>query len=96
MKVASFDIGVANLAYCIVENDKSPDGGLLYKITEWDVIDIANPNVSNKICEGHLKNGNKCTRKAIHIIDSKHICQLHNPDKAKYKVPTKRKTELIW
>jgi len=97
VKIASFDIGIANLAYCILD---SPEKGI-YHIVHWDVIDIANPHVSNKICEGFTKAKNKssepkkCTRKAIHIIDNTHYCQLHNPDKKKYPIPKKRKVKSI-
>jgi len=56
MKIASWDIGINNLAYCIMDNKN---------IIKWDVIDILEdirPIIYK--CEGFLKNGNNCDKKA--------------------------------
>jgi hypothetical protein len=56
MKIISWDIGINNLAYCIME-DKN--------IIKWDVIDILSDiRPETYICEGSLKNGNNCDKKA--------------------------------
>ena len=73
MKIISWDIGINNLAYCIMENKN---------IIKWDVIDILEdirPTVN--ICEGFLKNGNKCDKKAslYKIVDDNrhYFCGMH-------------------
>jgi hypothetical protein len=56
MKVLSFDVGIKNLAYCIIEK-KNDD----FVIHDWDVINIAD-NVQN--CMFKLKNNNLCCQNA--------------------------------
>ena len=55
MKIISIDVGIKNLAYCIIDNADSE-----YKIVGWDVINLCGePPVCNRL----LKKG-KCTRAA--------------------------------
>lgn len=79
MKIASWDIGINNLAYCIME-DKN--------IVKWDVIDILEdirPDVY--ACEGSLKNGNSCDKKASlyqTVEENRHYyCGIHGKGLAK-------------
>jgi len=56
MKIISWDIGINNLAYCILENTK---------ILHWDKIDILEDiRQKENICQGLLKNGNACSKKS--------------------------------
>ena len=56
MKILSIDVGMKNLAYCLLDlNEKK------IEITNWDIIDLCE-NTKNT-CEGYLKNGKKCTSK---------------------------------
>lgn len=56
MRLVSWDIGINNLAYCIM-NDK--------EIVKWDKIDILEDiRQETHICQGVLKNGNPCTKNA--------------------------------
>lgn len=56
MKIISWDIGIENLAYCIMDNDN---------ILMWETIDILKDIRQNEyICEGLLKNGKECNNKA--------------------------------
>ena len=49
MSIISWDIGIKNLAYCIVDsNDKS--------ILNWDVLNICNDNIK---CYGFINNLNE-------------------------------------
>ena len=37
MKIISIDVGIKNLAYCLIDYN-----GEIYTILEWDVIDLCN------------------------------------------------------
>lgn len=51
-RVLSFDVGVRNLAYCII--DKNNDD---FKIEKWDLIDLVDDRL---VCEHVLRNNRKC------------------------------------
>lgn len=77
VKVLSFDVGIRNLAYCLLE--KNSDG---VKILEWDVIDLVGeiPEEVPK-CDGTLKNGKECTHKCANVTEEgDHYCNMHLPD----------------
>ena len=38
MRLLSWDIGVHNLSYCLLEKDDSESG---FKIIDWDIIDVS-------------------------------------------------------
>ncbi len=62
MKIISWDIGINNLAYCIMED---------YKIIKWDKIDILEDiRPQEYICEGLLKNNTNCNKKASYYINN--------------------------
>ena len=66
MKIISIDVGIKNLAYCIIDNT---DGE--YKIVGWDVINLCGePPVCNRL----LKKG-KCTRAAKFQKDDVLCCK---------------------
>lgn len=60
MKVCSWDVGIKNLAYCILEkvNDTK------FNIIKWDVINIIEDD--QHVCTAQMKNGNSCTHVAIY------------------------------
>ena len=77
MKIISWNIGTNNLAYCIMDNKE---------ILEWDKIDILEDiRVKKKLCEGTIKNGNICNKKAslYNIIDENrhYYCKMHGKKK---------------
>ena len=65
MKYLSFDIGIKNLAYCIV-NDKN-------KIEDWGIINIVDEQPIYK-CTEINKNKNKCNFKAIYKNKNNQFC----------------------
>ena len=71
MKIVSIDVGIKNLAYCILETDSQ----LLYKIHAWGIIDL----VENEIipCSQLNSKGLPCTVKAS-------IYDITNGDKVYY------------
>ena len=74
MNFLSFDIGIKNLAYCIL----SPEG----KILEWDIINLN----ENPVCEAHLRK--KCEKQSSYFLKNKgtgevqYYCSCHSK---KYK-----------
>lgn len=67
IKIISFDVGIKNMAYCILE--KTTD-----KITiiDWDIIDMFSDQ-QFKICSGYLKN-KCCNQKAKFYNTDRYIC----------------------
>tara|TARA_B100000575_G_scaffold288489_1_gene288606 strand:- start:15502 stop:16299 length:798 start_codon:yes stop_codon:yes gene_type:complete len=77
MKILSIDVGMKNLAYCLLDlNEKK------IEITNWDIIDLCE-NTKNT-CEGYLKNGKKCSSIAKYTKKNKFYCKTHAKE---YKIP---------
>ena len=74
-KIISWDIGINNLAYCIMDIESK-------KILKWNIIDILESiRQIEYICEGILKSGSKCSNIAsLYKIDNsnkKYYCGMH-------------------
>lgn len=82
MKILSIDVGIKNLAFCILENlnDK-------YTIKEWDVINLCRKQIM--FCKEKKKNGQLCLNKAKFKKNGKCYCKTHakNTD---YLIPTNK------
>ena len=63
MKILSFDIGVKNLAYCLINLDT---------IEDWGILNIS----IDPICE-HILKDKQCDKSAKKIIDGKLLCSSH-------------------
>ena len=82
--VASFDAGIKNLAFCVMQKD-----GTKYNVIEWKNIDLTtDADTTNRLCDGVIKskkdeNGNpqRCTKQSKVKSDDKYYCTIHNPDK---------------
>jgi hypothetical protein len=73
-RVLSFDVGVRNLAYCII--DKNNDE---FKIEKWDLIDLVD---DRSVCEHQLRTGRNCGqigRFIVYNINKKSLvsCKAH-------------------
>lgn len=72
MKLVSFDIGLRNLAYCVIEGTNRSD----VKILDWNIIDILGEQsgLENPRCS-------KCTTHASwkHATDGTFMCTRHKP-----------------
>ena len=51
MKILSIDVGMKNLAYCLLNYEDD------YTIEKWDIIDLCEN--TTHICKGKLKNGER-------------------------------------
>lgn len=72
MKILSIDIGIKNLAYCLVEVDDN-----MYQILKWDVINLCK---KSPICEYTIKNKKTtkpCGKKASVGRDNIYYCKTH-------------------
>ena len=74
----SWDIGIINLSYCLIEylNDK-------YNIIEWENINISLEQNKNIKCEGFLKNKNKCKSNALFFtLENNYYCKKHKTEES--------------
>ena len=84
MSVISWDVGIINLAYCIISIKDN-------KILDWDIINLLEQDRQILECCGELKNGSHCGKKAtysLHVPGYKKIlgfCKTHI-----------RQSELYW
>ena len=53
MKILSIDVGIKNLAFCILESYENK-----YVIKEWDVINLCKKQLM--LCKQKKKNGEEC------------------------------------
>jgi hypothetical protein len=95
MKILSWDIGIKNLSYCLIENNT---------IVDWDVINLDDEEIIIK-CDGKFKNGKKCTAKSVYLNKDKSsgYCKTHykkldesnNTNFKEVKKPKKKKINLL-
>lgn len=76
MDILSFDVGIKNLAYCILDKDKN--------IKEWGIINL----VQTPICHVHLKK--KCDKHSTYFVkddptELKYCCTNHSKKFSKTK-----------
>lgn len=102
MIIASFDVGIKNLALCLFEihdnykdlvsdelNKKNSIYKLLpyIKILKWDVINLSNDSIKQK-CSCINKNGKKCNSISKFIKNNIYYCNKHAIS-SKYIIPNK-------
>ena len=78
MKYLSWDIGIRNLSYCLIEYINSE-----INIIDWDIIDISGETKINEKCQGHKKKcGSICGKTANYYVKEvdKYFCKLHQKD----------------
>ena len=85
MKILSWDVGIYNLAYCLIE---VCDTTKEYKIIDWNIINLRKDIVNNNIliCEEKTNSKNKiCKNKAkyTHKNSNKPFCLRHSKTCAK-------------
>ena len=91
MNILSIDVGMKNLAYCIIKYGGSPDN---YEIKEWDVINLCETK-HNRKCMEILKNNKQCDKPSKFFKNNEYYCKLHAKNK-NFLVPTSNtnKTKL--
>ena len=54
--IASFDIGIKNLAFCVMQYDPNQPVGKRYPILEWKNIDLTDSDgLTDQFCSAYLK-----------------------------------------
>lgn len=87
MKIISIDVGIRNLAICLLEIDEKKQ----FKIAEWCVINLCDDSLPK--CCGVVKNKKQtkqCDKNARYEKDGKYYCKTH-AKKTEFIIPT---TEL--
>ena len=73
MKIASFDVGIKNLAYCVFEVS-----GNVVSIEDWKVVDlIESDKIVTQKCSETQKNGKQCTNNAVFLCNGRTYCKSH-------------------
>jgi len=89
VRLLSFDVGIKNLAYCIV--DISLDGVL--EMVDWKVLNLCadtETTHNTPTCVGKLQNGKTCGKKAKYCKgEAEHHCEKHAAKSSLYQLPTK-------
>ena len=85
MKIISFDVGIKNLAYCILNVTDSKT----YSILDWGIINLINKPVFNCGCKQKKKPHNICCKKACYKDkDQNYYCKQHAKS-SELIIPTK-------
>lgn len=87
MKIISIDVGIRNLAICLLEIDEKKN----FKITEWCVVNLCDDSLPK--CCGVItkkKTTTQCDKNARYSKNDKYYCKTH-AKKTDYIIPT---TEL--
>ena len=90
MKLISFDVGIKNMAYCILEHTRNE-----VLIDKWGVLNFTdNDNVTyNCDCKNKPKNKKTpptdCSKKAKYHKNNKYYCEKHAKECSQYMIPTK-------
>lgn len=73
MKIVSFDVGIKNLAYCVIEKLDTQNND--FKILEWGIINLAE---NQKQCGFINKKNKKCNSNACFVHNNNYFCKAHN------------------
>ena len=90
MKILSFDVGIKNLAYCLIDNED-------YTIEDWGILNIS----IDPLCEHcNAKTGKQCDKSAKFISsEGLHLCTSHKQLKChkdlKMKLVPKKKNPVL-
>uniref|UniRef100_A0A6C0HQF6 Mitochondrial resolvase Ydc2 catalytic domain-containing protein n=1 Tax=viral metagenome TaxID=1070528 RepID=A0A6C0HQF6_9ZZZZ len=89
MRIISIDVGIKNLAYCILENtDTDTDGPC--NIIKWDVINLCS-DIRLCNCNKTRKTTEKCTKPAFYSFRKEdstiYLCKIHAKQSV-YKIPS--------
>ena len=86
MKILSIDVGIKNLAFCLLEKDDqgTDKSGDKIAILKWDTINLAQ-KIESKCCE--IEKNTQCNKPAKFTKNSKCYCLKHSK-KQQFQIPT--------
>jgi len=93
MRLISFDIGIKNMAYCILSTDASN-----IEILDWNVLNLMDSEQPKNICTCMIPAKSKkhqpkpCTKIAKFQKSGNYYCEKHAKTNAQYFIPTKQTT----
>jgi hypothetical protein len=78
MMILSFDVGIKNLAYCLIsinleKQQEKQDDNIFLQILKWDVIDLSTTTTTTELVETTLKQCCKCKKNASFCTNSNAI-----------------------
>ena len=85
MRLISFDVGIKNMAYCILDISQN------VVLREWNVLDLCNTAPIPK-CNHTLKNGKTCNNNAKYVKSNVYNCEKHAKISKDYEIPKKEYT----
>jgi len=104
-RIISFDVGIKNMAYCILEvTESSADKKPMITIIAWNILNIASTETSSTLplCQ-HITTSKKkrdgtctqkiCGKKSKYNKDNYYVCEKHGKSSATLKIPTKQLSE---
>ena len=83
MQIISIDVGIKNLAYCIIDIGTSTNSE--YKIIKWDSINLCGEDMK---CLVQTEKGKVCNKKATYSKNNIDYCLTH-AKKTSYMIPNK-------
>ena len=66
MKILSFDVGIKNLAYCLINKTNDEN----FKIEDWGKINLDDEKL---ICNCNLRNNKKCLKNANYYYEKNNV-----------------------
>ena len=87
MRILSFDVGIKNLSFCIIEYHENS-----LKINQWEVIDLCNEKT--KCMNIDIKTDKQCIKPAKYYKNDEYYCQSHSKKK-QYEIPPENLREKI-
>ena len=97
MKVISFDIGIKNMAYCVLSSTDNTDKPII--IHDWNVLSMIEPeNSITYPCNCSIPGKNKktpskpCGKKSKYQKNEQYFCERHAKKNTQWIIPTKQHT----
>ena len=93
MRLISYDIGIKNLAYCVIQYEEN-----LLSILDWNVLNLLEKEEPTEQCSQMIPGKNKklpackCTKMAKYRKNDKFYCERHSKKECPFIIPTKKHT----
>jgi hypothetical protein len=92
MRIVSIDVGIKNLAYCIMDNTNDNKS---IKIIQWDVINLCGKKIicncsfiNKKVKKVKVVENKSCNKTAIYSKENNYYCKIHAKNQIDYIIPT--------
>jgi len=95
MRLISYDVGIKNLAYCIIQYENNE-----FSILDWNVLNLLEKIEPTEICSQINKGKTKkqpdckCTKSAKYIKNTQFYCDKHSKKGSPFIIPTKKHSKI--